>query len=264
MDRAHPHIQNGGAEVPLCSLRVVVELKAVARAGVVGWWRRRTADPLMGVDLRRTGAVSCGVMIGSLVLARVIAATGSRLLLAPVFIVFVGAAVTFFAVVIAWCQASGDEVDAAAQVRMTHRGVMARTTRQLWRNVVASAQRASRVWLSSAASIVTRLASRLGRMVAALPREVTRDAVARWARAAAVALSGMPPPQVSPPASAGRLGRPRATPRSAGPARVSAQAADARDLHRVARGVSPRPTAPAHAKPIHWTLPAGTTGQPDG
>ena len=56
--------------------------------------------------------------------------------------------------------------------------------------------------------IVTGLASRFGGMVAALRREVTRDAVARWVRAAAVALSGMPPPQVSPPASAGRLGRP--------------------------------------------------------
>jgi hypothetical protein len=218
----------------------------------------------MRVDLRRTGAVSCGVLIGSLVLARVIAATGSRLLLALVFILFVGAAVTLFAVVIAWCQASADEIDAAAPVRVTNRGNMARTTRQLWRNVVASAQRASRVWLSSAASIVTGLASRFGRMVAALRRDVTRDAVARWARAAGVALSGTPPPQVSPPASAGRLGRPRATPRPAGPARVSAQAVDARDLRRGTRGVSPRPTAPAHAKPIHWSLPAGTTGQPDG
>jgi hypothetical protein len=218
----------------------------------------------MRVDLRRTGAVSCGVLIGSLVLARVIAATGSRLLLALVFILFVGAAVTLFAVVIAWCQASADEIDAAAPVRVTNRGNMARTTRQLWRNVVASAQRASRVWLSSAASIVTGLASRFGRMVAALRRDVTRDAVARWARAAGVALSGTPPPQVSPPASAGRLGRPRATRGPAGPARVSAQAVDARDLHPGTRGVSPRPPAPAHAKPIHWSLPAGTTGQPDG
>jgi hypothetical protein len=218
----------------------------------------------MRVDLRRTGAVSCGVLIGSLVLARVIAATGSRLLLALAFILFVTAAVTLFAVVIARCQASGDEIDPTAQVWVTNRGVIARTTRRLWQNVAASAQRASRVWLSSATSIVTGLASRLGRMVAALRREVTRDAVARWVRAVAVALSGMPPPQVSPPASAGRLGRPRATPSPAGPARVSAQAVDARDLHRGTRGVSHRPTAPAHEKPIHWSLPAGTTGQPDG
>jgi hypothetical protein len=49
----------------------------------------------MRVPLRRTGAVSCGLLIGSLVLARVIAPTGSRLLLALVFIVFVGAVVTF-------------------------------------------------------------------------------------------------------------------------------------------------------------------------
>ena len=109
----------------------------------------------MPVPLRRTGAVSCGVVLGSLVLARVMAATGSRLLLALAFIVFVGAAVTLFAVVIAWCQASGDEIDAAAQVRVTNRGLISRTTRRLWQNVAASAQRASRVWLVSAASIVT-------------------------------------------------------------------------------------------------------------
>jgi hypothetical protein len=189
----------------------------------------------MRVPLRRTGVVSCGVVIGSLVLARVIAATGSRLLLALVFIVFVGAVVTLFAVVMAWCQASGDEIDAADPVRETNRGVIAGTMRRLWRNVAAGAQRASRVWLSSAASIVTGLASRLGRVVAALRREVTRAAVARWVRGAAVALSGVPPPQVSPPASAGRLARPRAAPGPPGP-----------------------------PKPIHWSLPAETKRQPGG
>jgi hypothetical protein len=241
------------------------KLKTDAWAGVVGWWRRRTADSAMRVPLRRTGAVSCGVVIGSLVLARVIAPTGSRLLLALVFIVFVGAVVTLFAVVIAWCQASGDEIEAAGPVRVTNRGVIAGTMRRLWRNVAAGAQRASRVWLSSAASIVTGLASRLGRMVAALRREVTRDAVARWARAAAVALSGVPPPEVKPPASAGRLARPRAAQGTPGPPRVSAQAVDSRDLHRSTKGASPRPTRPtAHAKPIHWSLPAGAKRQPDG
>jgi hypothetical protein len=241
------------------------KLKTDAWAGVVGSWRRRTADLAMRVPLRRTGAVSCGVLIGSLVLARVIAPTGSRLLIALMFIVFVGAAVTLFAVVIAWCQASGDAIDAADPVRVRNRGVIAGTMRRLWRKVAAGAQRASRVWLSSAASTVTGLASRLGRMVAALRQDVTRDAVARWVRAAAVVLSGVPPPDVKPPASAGRLARPRAAPGAPAPARVSAQAVDMRDLHRGTRGVSPRPTGPpAQAKPIHWSLPAGTKRQPDG
>ena len=209
----------------------------------------------MRVPLRRTGAVSCGVVIGSLVLARVVAATGSRPLLALVALVFIVAAITLFAVVIAWCQASGDEIDAAGPVRVRNRGVVARTMRRLWRNLAAGAQHASRVWLSSAASIVTGLASRLGRMVAALRREVTRDAVARWVRAAAVALSGVPPAQVSPPASAGRLGRPCAAPGSPRPARVNAQAAESRDLHRGTKGASARPSGPtAHPKPIHWSL----------
>jgi len=219
----------------------------------------------MRVPLRRTGAVSCGVVIGSLVLARVVAATGSRLLLALVLLVFIVAAITLFAVVIAWCQASGDEIDAAGPVRVRNRGVVGRTMRRLWQNLAAGAQHASRVWLSSAASIVTGLASRLGRMVAALRREVTRDAVARWVRAAAVALSGVPPAQVSPPASAGRLGRPCAAPGPPRPARVNAQAAESRDLHRGTKGASPRPSGPtAHPKPIHWSLPAVTQRQPDG
>jgi hypothetical protein len=148
-------------------------------------------------------------------------------------------------------------------VRVRNRGVVAGTMRRLWRDVAAGAQRASRVWLSSAASMATGLASRLGRMVAALRREITRDAVARSARAAADALSGVPPPHVGPPASAGRLARPRAAPGPPGPPRVSAQAVDSRDLHRGT--IPPRPTGPpAHAKPIHWSLPAGTKRQPDG
>src|SRR5438046_2897352 len=213
------------------------KLKTVARAGVVGWWRRRTAGPAMRVPLRRTGAMSCGVVIGSFVLAWVIAATGSRLLLGLVFVVFVVAVVTLFAVVIAWCQ-EVDEIDAADPVLVRNRGLMARTMRRLGRNAAASAQRASRVWLSSTPSIVTGLASRLGRMVAALRRDVTRDALARWVRASAAALSGMPPPQVSPAASPGRLGRTRAAPGPTRPARVSTQALDPRDRHRGTRGVS--------------------------
>ena len=169
-------------------------------------------------------------------LARVVVATGSRLLLALVYVVFVGAVVTLFAVVIAWSQTSGDEIDTDHPVWVTNRGVIAGTMRRLWRNVAAGAQRASRVWLASAASIVTGLAARLERMVAVLRREVTRDAVARWVRAAAVSLSGVPPPEVKPPASAGRLARPRVAP--------------------------PGPTD--HAKPIHWSLPAGAERQPDG
>jgi len=212
------------------------KLKTVAGAGVVGWWRRRTEDSAIRVPLRRAGAVSCGVAIGSLVLARVVVATGSRLLLALVYVVFVGAVVTLFAVVIAWSQTSGDEIDTDHPVWVTNRGVIAGTMRRLWRNVAAGAQRASRVWLASAASIVTGLAARLERMVAVLRREVTRDAVARWVRAAAVSLSGVPPPEVKPPASAGRLARPRVAP--------------------------PGPTD--HAKPIHWSLPAGAERQPDG
>jgi hypothetical protein len=121
------------------------KLKTDAGAGVVAWWRRRTADSAMRVPLRRTGAVSSGVLIGSLVLARVIAPTGSRLLLALMFIVFVGAGVTLFAVVIAWCQASGDEIETADPGRVTNRGVIAGTARPRWRNAAAGAACHSRL-----------------------------------------------------------------------------------------------------------------------
>jgi hypothetical protein len=246
---------NWGAEAPLVSCAALSKPKSVARAGVVGWWRRRTADPAKRVPLRRPGAVSCGVVIGSLVLARVIAATASRLLLALVSMVFVVAAITLFVVVIAWCQ-EVDEIDRADPVRVTNHGVIARTVKRLCRNAAASAERASRAWLSSDASIVTGLRSRLAWMAAVLRREVTRDAVARWVRAAAAALSGVPPPDASPPASSGRLARLPDAQAPRRPARVTAQAADPRGLHRGRSGVSPRPTRPtAQARRIHWSPP---------
>jgi hypothetical protein len=247
-----------GALIRLVSCASLSTRRNAARAGTVEWWRRRTADRAEHVPLRRTGAASCGVVIGSLVLARVIAATGSRLLLALVLMVFVVAAITLFVVVIAWCQ-DVDEIDVADPVPVTNRGLIARTMKRLCRNAAASAERASRASLSSASSIGAGLSSRLARMVAALRREVTRDAVARWVRAAAAALSGVPPPDASPPGSSGRFARPPDTPAPPRPARVTAQAADPRGLHRGRSGVSPRPTRPtrptAQAKRIHWSLP---------
>ena len=219
----------------------------------------------MRVPLRRTGAVSCGLLIGSLVLARVIAPTGSRLLLALVFIVFVGAGVTLFAVVIAWSQASGDDIEAADPARVANRGVVAGTMRRLWRNVAAGAQRASHVWLSSAASIVTELASRPGRMVAVLRQDLTRDA----ARAVGSRRCGRLEWRATPRGQTARRRRaacpsPRGTWHARSP-EAERSGGGYRDLHRGTRGVSPRPTGPpAHAKPIHWSLPAGAERQPEG
>src|SRR5437879_7918017 len=93
------------------------ERKRVVRAGAVGWWRRRATDPAERLPLLRTGAVSCGVVIGSLVLLRVFAATASSMLLALVFMVF--------AVVIFWCQWRANETDAADPTPMRNRGTMA-------------------------------------------------------------------------------------------------------------------------------------------
>jgi hypothetical protein len=120
------------------------------------------------------------VVIGSLVLLRVFAATASSVLVAPVFIVF--------AVVVYWFQWLADETHAADPTPMRNRGTIAR------------ASRASRAWLYSAAPVVTGLPSRFARAIAVLRREHTRDTLRQWLHATTDALSGIPPPGVSPPA----------------------------------------------------------------
>jgi hypothetical protein len=144
------------------------ERKRVASAGAVGWWRRRATDPAERVHLRRTGAVSCGVAIGSLLLVRLFAATAPSVLLALVFTVFV--------VVIIWCQWRANEMDAADPMPVRNRGVTARPRRRLWSNAIAS----------------------LASVVAVLRREHTRDTVRHWLHTTTDALSGVPPPDVSP------------------------------------------------------------------
>jgi hypothetical protein len=163
------------------------ERKRVVRAGAVGWWRRRATDPAERSALLRTG----GVVVGSLVLLRVFAATASSVLLALVFIVF--------AVVIFWCQWRANETDAADPTPMRNRGTIARALRRYWSNAIASAGRVSRAWLYSAAPVVTGLPSRFARAVAVLRRELTRDTLRQWLHATTDALSGIPPPDVSPP-----------------------------------------------------------------
>ncbi|HEV3135355.1 MAG TPA: hypothetical protein VG348_11695 [Acidimicrobiia bacterium] len=86
----------------------MLERKRGVRARAVGWWRRRATDAAERVPLRRTGAVSCGVLIGALLLVRVFGVTPPRVLLALVFTVFV--------VVILWCQWRANEMDDGAPV----------------------------------------------------------------------------------------------------------------------------------------------------
>jgi hypothetical protein len=207
VDRPHRRPPNGGAEISLVSCPSLSKLRNAAQAGAVAWWRRRTAYPAKPDRVRRTGAVSCAVVIGSLVLARVIAATGSRVLLALVFMVLGIAAITLFAVVIILCQQWAEEIDDADPPRVRNRGDIANTLKPFWGNAVASAERLSRAGLPSAAPIGTGLRSRFAGVVAVLRREVTRDTVRQWLRATADALSGIPPPDVSPPGKAGSNSR---------------------------------------------------------
>ena len=150
------------------------ERKRIVRAGVFGRWRRRATDPAERVPLRHTGALLCGVVIGSLLLVRVFAATAPPVLLALAFTVFVA--------VIIWRQWRANEMDAADPMPVRNRG----------------AGRARRAWLHSAASVVTGLPSRLAGVVALLRRERTRDTVRKWLHATTDALGGIPPPDASP------------------------------------------------------------------
>src|SRR5207245_6426753 len=90
------------------------ERKRVVRAGAFGGWRRRASDPAERVPLRHRGALLCGVVIGSLLLVRVFAATAPPVLLALAFTVFVA--------VIIWRQWRADEVDAADPMPVTNPG----------------------------------------------------------------------------------------------------------------------------------------------
>jgi hypothetical protein len=165
------------------------ERKRVASAGAVGWWRRRATDPAERLPLRRTGAVACGVVVASLLLVRVFAVTAPRVLLALGFTVFV--------VVIIWWQWRANEMDAADPMPVRNRGATARPRPRRRYGSNASAGRVGRAGLYSAASVVTGLPSRLARVVAVLRREHTRDTVRQWLHAAADALGGIPPPDVS-------------------------------------------------------------------
>jgi hypothetical protein len=176
------------------------KFRNAAQAGVVGRLRRRTTLPTKADRLRRTAVMSCAVMIGSLVLARVVIA--SRLLLVPVLMVFVIAAITLFAAVVIRSQEWANEIDAADPLPVRNRHVVSRPLKQHGSNAIASAGRVSRAGLSSVAPVVTGLRSRFASVVAVVRREVTRDSVRQWLRATTDALSGTSPPHVSPPTDA--------------------------------------------------------------
>jgi hypothetical protein len=150
------------------------------------------------VPLPLAAAVASCAAIGSVLLARSTWGVSSRLGPATVvaFIVLFVAAITLLAVAIAACQSVVDEMDASDPLRVRKHGVVARGVKAMFRRAFALSARASRAglrWLSST--------------VAASRREVTRDALGQWTRAAAAGLSGVAPAGVPPPSGAGRLAR---------------------------------------------------------
>jgi hypothetical protein len=159
--------------------------------------------------------VSCAVVIGSLVLARVVTATtDSRFLLVLVLVVLVIAAITLFAAVIVRSQEWANEIDAVDSMPVRNSHAAAHPLKQHGSNAIAGAGRVSRASLSSVAPVVTGLRSRFASVVAVLRREVTRDSLRQWLRATTDALSGTTPPDSSTPAQAGegeRASRPVGT-----------------------------------------------------
>ena len=128
-----------------------------------------------------TGIVT-GVMTGGIV--RPFALTA--LVLASVALLGVGI-VSFQSVV--------DELDESDPLATKQGGALGPTIKRALRKARSSAARVAREWH------------------AALRRNITRESLARLARACADALSGVPPAEVSPPPSAGPLARPAGAPR---------------------------------------------------
>lgn len=160
---------------------------------VADWWRRHSAASRKRIMLQ-AGAVALGVVVGSIVVAKLTWGTSGPGLVTPVafFGLFV-AAVILFALAVASSEELVDELEASHPPRIRKRGVVPRALRQ----GIAALGRAVLAWLLSIGW--------------ALRREMTPERMAQQWRALTEALSGVPPAGVS-PTHAGPLARPAPRP----------------------------------------------------
>jgi len=149
---------------------------------------------LQRVPLRAVAIVASSIIIVSVVTGIVTGVMSDGIVRPFALIALVLAAVALLGVGIVSFQSVVDELDESDPLATTQGGALGPTIRRMLRKARASAVRTAREWQ------------------AALRRNVTRESLARLARACADALSGVPPAEVSPPPSAGPLARPAGAP----------------------------------------------------
>jgi uncharacterized RDD family membrane protein YckC len=156
---------------------------------IADWWRRHSAASKKRLMLK-AGAVALGVVVGSIVVAKLTWGTTGPGLVTPLafFGLFV-AAVILFALAVVSSEELVDELESSHPPRVRKRGVVPRALRR----VIAALGRAVLAWLL--------------RIGLAIRRAMTPERLAHRLRALADALSGVPPVGVS-ATHAGPLARP--------------------------------------------------------
>jgi hypothetical protein len=169
------------------------------RARALAWWRRSHADPEKRA-FRRVGVISFGVVGGSVILAKITQdAPAAGAIRALAVAMFGLGAITLLGVVVLMGEEMVDAMDASDPLRARHGGAYGPRLKRFFRE----ARHSARTWFTS-----------LPANVAALRHELTRESLARFVAASGTALAGIPPADVPPPPSAGRLARPRRKPPS--------------------------------------------------
>jgi hypothetical protein len=167
------------------------------RARALAWWQRSHADPEKRA-FRRIGVISFGVVGGSVVLAKISQdAPAAGAIRAFAVAMFGLGAITMLGVVVLMGEEMVDAMDASDPMRASHGGAYGPRLKRFFREARHSAW----TWFTS-----------LPANVAALRHELTRESLARFVTVSGTALGGIPPADVPPPRSAGRLARPKRQP----------------------------------------------------
>ena len=164
------------------------------RARALAWWQRSHADPEKRA-FRRIGVISFGVVGGSVVLAKISQdAPAAGPIRAFAVAMFGLGAITMLGVVVLMGEEMVEAMDASDPMRASHGGAYGPRLKRFLRD----ARHNARTWFTSLPS-----------NVASLRHELTRESLARFTAASGTALGGIPPADIPPPRSAGRLARPK-------------------------------------------------------
>jgi hypothetical protein len=167
------------------------------RARALAWWQRSHADPEKRA-FRRIGVISFGVVGGSVILAKTTQdAPAAGAIRAFAVAMFGLGAITLLGVVVLMGEEMVDAMDASDPLRARDGGAYGPRLKRFF----SEARHSARTWFRSLPANAT-----------ALRHELTRESLARFVAASGIALRGIPPADVPPPRSAGRLARPKRQP----------------------------------------------------